>query len=72
MKNQTKKQSNFALVSSGICPHDNAKLGDEVATKGIGVIRVCSKCSHKWYLNRKIRTCKCVTCSLNKRKEVKK
>lgn len=61
-------QSNFALVASGICPHDSAKLGDEIAGKGIGVTRVCESCAHIWYLNKKIRTCKCLSCSADKRK----
>jgi hypothetical protein len=63
----TKKRSNFDQVAGGVCPHDGAKLADEVAGKGVGVTRVCTKCRHTWYLNRKIKTCKCQTCSASKR-----
>jgi hypothetical protein len=59
----TTKRSNFDLVAAGVCPHDNARLGDEIRGSGVGVTRVCESCGHKWYLNRKIRTCKCLTCS---------
>ncbi|MBN1367189.1 MAG: hypothetical protein JW967_04620 [Dehalococcoidales bacterium] len=65
------KKANYILVSTGKCPHDNAKLEDAVACKGIGVTRVCKKCKHKWYLNEKIHTCKCQTCSTEKRKAKK-
>jgi hypothetical protein len=63
-----KRRSNFDQVAAGVCPHDNARLGDEIAGKGVGVTRECSECHHIWYLNKKIRTCKCLTCSANKRK----
>jgi hypothetical protein len=65
-----KKQGNFDLVSGGRCPHCDSKLGDEIKGKGVGFIRVCTKCQHRWYLNRKIRTTKCQTCSSDKRKSV--
>ena len=61
------KRANFDLVAAGICPHDNAKLGDEIRGSGIGVTRVCETCGHTWYINKKIRTCKCLTCSGAKR-----
>ena len=64
----TKKRSNFDQVASSICPHDGAKLGDEIRGKGIGVTRVCESCQHRWYLNKKIKTCKCLSCSVDKRK----
>ena len=67
----TKKTSNFELVASGKCPHDNASLGDEVAGKGVGITRTCSSCGHRWYLNKKIHTCKCQTCSADKQKSKK-
>ena len=63
----TKKRSNFDQVAGGVCPHDSAKLGDEIAGKGVGITRVCTKCGHIWYLNKRIRTCKCQTCSASKR-----
>jgi hypothetical protein len=66
----TIKRSNFDLVALGVCPHCDAKLGDEVHTTGSGVIRTCEKCQHRWYLNRKIRTTKCQTCASVKRKNV--
>ena len=60
--------SNFDLVAQGKCPHDKSKLGDEVAGSKVGVTRVCSKCKHVWYLNRKIHTCACRTCQKAKKK----
>jgi hypothetical protein len=66
-KVEQKNASNFNLVAQGKCPHDNAKLGDEVAGKKIGITRVCSKCKHVWYLNRKIHTCACRTCQKGKK-----
>lgn len=68
MTQNTKKTSNFELVASGKCPHDGANLGDEVAGKKVGITRTCTNCGHAWYLNHKIRTCKCATCSAIKRK----
>jgi hypothetical protein len=64
----TKRRSNFDQVVVGVCPHDSAKLGDEITGRGVGVTRECTKCHHIWYLNKKIRTCKCLTCSADKRK----
>ena len=58
----TTKSANFDLVAGGSCPHDGAKLGNEIRTNGIGVTRTCEICCHTWYLNKKIRTCKCLTC----------
>ena len=62
------KRTKYDLVAVGVCPHDNAKLGDEIRGRGVGVTRNCEKCGHRWYLNMKIKTCKCITCSSNKRK----
>jgi len=67
-KVEQKKVSNFDLVAQGKCPHDGAKFGDEVAGKGDGVTRTCTKYGHVWYLNRKIHTCACRTCVANKQK----
>jgi hypothetical protein len=67
----TKRHSNFDQVAAGICPHDEAKLGESEKTTGVGVYRTCVECKHRWYLNSKIKTAKCVTCSTNKRKEGK-
>jgi len=47
-KKKQKKVSNFDLVAQGKCPHDNASLRDEAASKKAGVTRVCSKCGHVW------------------------
>jgi hypothetical protein len=66
-----RKVSNFDLVAQGKCPHDEAKLGDEVACKGEGITRTCTKCQHVWYLNSKIHTCACRTCVTSKRKAKK-
>ncbi len=63
----TKRQGNFDLVAAGVCPHDGAKLGDKIRGSGIGVTRVCETCGHRWYLNTKIKTCKCLTCGKQKR-----
>jgi len=70
-KVEQKKVSNFDLVAQGKCPHDGAKLGDEVVGKKVGVTRVCSKCKHVWYLNRQIHTCACRTCVTSKQKAKK-
>ena len=61
----TQKRTNFDLVALGTCSHDNARLGDEIRDHGVGVTRVCEACSHTWYINKKIRTCKCLTCLCN-------
>ena len=63
----TKRQGNFDIVAAGVCPHDDDKLGDEIRGRGVGVTRTCETCGHIWYLNRKIRTCKCLTCYGTKR-----
>ncbi len=60
------KRTNFQMVAVGACPHDNAKLLKPTKTKGEGARAVCSKCGHTWYINKKIRTCKCLTCSVVK------
>jgi transcription elongation factor Elf1 len=74
---QRMKVSNFDLVDGGACPHcmtnrqsitledalNNAYTLDvEVQGKGDGVTRTCKNCGHKWYLNRIIHTCKCLSC----------
>ena len=71
-KEKQKKVSNFDLVARGKCPHDDAKLGDEVVGRKIGITRVCSKCKHVWYLNRQIHTCACRTCVASKQNDKKK
>ena len=63
----TKRASNFALVAAGVCPHDKGTLGAEVKGKGVGTTHTCESCGHTWYLNRKIHTTKCQTCSASKR-----
>jgi len=70
-KVQQKKVSKFDLVAQGKCPHDKSKLGDEIAGKKVGVTRICSKCGHVWYLNRKIHTCAYRTCQKAKGGKVK-
>ena len=45
-KKGEKAKSNFDSVAQGKCPHDNAKLRDEVVGRKVGVTRVCSKCKH--------------------------
>jgi hypothetical protein len=66
---QRSKISNYDNVDNGVCPHcaknytqQDKTLDKEVAGKGEGVTRTCKKCGHKWYLNRKIHTCKCLSC----------
>ena len=63
----TKRQGNFDQVAVGVCPHDESSLSAPVSTKGTGEKVTCSSCGHTWYLNKKIRTCKCLTCSGAKR-----
>ena len=60
------KRTNFDLVAVGVCPHCQGRLSSEVVGKGVGVTRVCETCGHRWYVNAKIRTCKCLTCSVVK------
>ena len=38
------KRTNFHLVAVGTCPHCQGLLGSDIASKGIGVTRVCEKC----------------------------
>jgi hypothetical protein len=66
----TTKRANFDLVAAGVCPHDNAELLPPTRTAGAGEKAVCTQCGHTWYINRKIRACKCLTCSTDKRKVV--
>ena len=67
----TKRRGNFYCVAAGRCPHCTAGLGDEVRTSGIGGVRTYVKCQHRWYLNTRIKTCKCLTCSADKRKVIR-
>ena len=66
-----KKRTNFDLVAAGMCPHDSDKLGNEIRGRGAGVTYACDTCNHRWYLNTKIKTCKCLTCSTDKRKAIR-
>ena len=68
MLESTTKRTNFQMVAVGACPHDNSELLPPTRTKGEGAKAVCSKCGHEWYINKKIRTCKCLTCSSAKEK----
>jgi protein-arginine kinase activator protein McsA len=61
------KRTKFSQVASGVCPHDGASLLEPVRTKGVGFKAVCSQCGHTWYLNKKIKTCGCLTCKGAKR-----
>ena len=65
--NRTGAHSHFDLVAVGTCPHCGGNLGGEVPTLGKGVKLKCSSCQHIWYLNRSIHSCKCTTCSANKK-----
>ena len=71
-KTKTRKESNFSKVDRGVCPHDDKPLSDDIAGRGAGVTRKCSACEHVWYLNRKIRTSKCLTCSQAKQRTNRK
>jgi protein-arginine kinase activator protein McsA len=64
---QPEKRSKFQMVAAGVCPHDGASLLEPVRTKGVGFKAVCSQCGHTWYLNKKIKTCGCLTCKGAKR-----
>ena len=68
----TKRQGNFYLVAAGVCPHCSGRLGGEVRTSGIGIKRTCDSCGHIWYLNKRIRTCKCLTCYGTRRNETER
>ncbi len=65
---QTEKRTKFQMVAAGVCPHDEASLSASVKTSGVGEKAVCSKCGHTWYLNKKIKTCGCLTCKGARRK----
>ena len=69
-QDQPEKRTNFEMVAVGVCPHDNAKLGDEVHGHGVGVTRICETYGHIWYINKKIRACKCLTCHGSARKSM--
>jgi len=64
---EPRRESNFNMVDRGACPHDGKLLGDDMAGCGQGVTRKCPSCEHLWYLNRRIKACKCLTCSATKR-----
>jgi len=64
---QPEKRTKFQIVAAGVCPHDEASLLEPVRTKGVGFKAVCSQCGHTWYLNKKIKTCGCLTCKGAKR-----
>ena len=66
VKQKPRKEPKFSMVDRGLCPHDDTALEDEVAGHGDGVKRKCTSCQHVWYLNRRIRTCKCLTCGKQK------
>ena len=66
----TGKRTNFQIVAAGVCLHDDASLLEPVKTKGVGMKAVCSKCGHTWYINKKIKTCGCLTCRGAKRKSM--
>ena len=56
------RHTNFDLVAAGVCPYDESALSALVSTKDSGMKATCSKYGHMWYSNKKIRTCKCLTC----------
>ena len=60
-------RTNFDLVAVGVCPHCKSKLEKPIETKGTGQRLKCQSCQHIWYLNQAIKTCKCLTCSTERR-----
>ena len=68
---QTEKRTNYQMVAVGVCPHDDSELLTPTRTTGTGEKAVCTQCGHTWYVNRKIRTCKCLTCSADKRPQAR-
>ena len=62
------ESTKYQLVAAGECPHDGASLLEPVKTKGVVIKYVCTRCQHTWYLNRKIKTCGCLTCKGTQRK----
>lgn len=62
------KPNMYALIDSGVCPHDGAKLDKEQPSGKDGAKATCSKCNHEFYINRKIHTRACRTCQSAARK----
>ena len=61
------ERTKYQTVAAGECPHDGASLLAPVKTKGVGVKYTCSQCQHTWYINKKIKTCGCLTCKKARR-----
>jgi protein-arginine kinase activator protein McsA len=68
----TERRTKFQQVTGGVCPHDQALLLEPVKTKGIGIKLVCSQCGHTWYINKKIKTCGCLTCKGTRRSSLER
>ena len=62
-------RSKFDLVAGGTCPHCGSRLSVEVKTTGVGLKRTCIGYAHTWYLNREIKTTKCLTCSYDRKRK---
>ena len=66
------QRTKFQMVAAGVCPHDEAPLLQPVKTKGVGLKLDCSQCGHTWYINKKIKTCGCLTCKGAKRRSTER
>ena len=66
------KRTKFQMVAAGVCPHDEAPLLQPVKTKGVGLKLDCSQCGHTWYINKRIKTCGCLTCRGARRRSVER
>jgi hypothetical protein len=69
---ETEKRTKYQQVTAGNCPHDQASLLEPVKTKGVGIKLTCSQCGHTWYINKKIKTCGCLTCKGTRRSSMER
>jgi hypothetical protein len=67
----TSKREDFDLVVAGTCPHCRGHLGKEIRGRGAGVNLICKKCGHRWYLNRRIKRTRCLTCFAEQRRNMR-
>ena len=69
---QKEERTKYQMVAAGECPHDAAPLSAPVKTKGVGLKCACSQCQHVWYINKKIKTCGCLTCKKERRSSLER
>lgn len=66
------ERTKYQMVAAGKCPHDGAPLSTPIKTKGVGMKYVCPENQHTWYINKKIKTCGCLTCKKERRNELER